>query len=243
MEILYQDDVLLAANKPSGLLVHRGWGRDATVLVDLVRDALGASVVHPLHRLDRQTSGVVLFAFSAEIAARMGRAFENGTVEKRYLALVRGVAPDEGRIDHPLPRRENGPRVPALTEFRRVAEAPTQPRHCSLVEALPRTGRLHQVRRHLKHVDHPVIGDANYGKGAINRAMAARYDLHRLALHALSLTFRHPLSGRDITVRAPVSPDLWTPLARMGFDGQIPGPAPGERDAPEVFPGGRVSGL
>jgi tRNA pseudouridine65 synthase len=218
MEILYQDDVLLAVNKPSGLLLHRGWGRDATALVDLVRDALGVSVVHPLHRLDRQTSGVVLFASNAEIAAKMGRAFEGGAVEKRYLALVRGVAPDEGRIDHPLPRRENGPRVPALTEFRRLAEATTQPRHVSLVEATPRTGRLHQVRRHLKHIDHPVIGDANYGKGTINRAMAERYGLRRMALHAGALLFGHPVSGRWITVRAPLPRDLREPLAQMGID-------------------------
>jgi tRNA pseudouridine65 synthase len=218
LEILYQDDVLLAVNKSSGLLLHRGWGRDATALVDLVRAALGVSVVHPLHRLDRQTSGVVLFAANAEIAAEMSRAFEDGSVEKRYLALVRGVAPEDGRIDHPLPRREDGPRVPALTEFRRVAQAPTQPRHVSLLEATPRTGRLHQVRRHLKHIDHPVIGDANYGKGAINRAMAERYGLRRMALHAQALVFRHPVSGRDTIVRAPLPGDLRAPLTRMGID-------------------------
>ena len=219
MDILYQDDVLLAVSKPSGLLVHRGWGRDATVLVDLVRDALGVDVVHPLHRLDRQTSGVVLFALNAEVAARMGDGFEDGTVEKRYLALVRGVAPDEGRIDQPIPRRENGPRVPALTEFRRIAHAPTEPRHVSLVEAIPRTGRLHQVRRHLKHINHHVIGDANYGKGAVNRALAERYGLRRMALHAASLTFRHPVSGHDQTVSASLPSDLAEPLVRMGFGG------------------------
>ena len=219
MDILYQDDVLLAVNKPSGLLVHRGWGRDATVLVDLVRDALGVDAVHPLHRIDRQTSGVVLFALNVEIAARLGDGFEDGTVEKRYLALVRGVAPDEGRIAQPIPRRENGPRVPALTEFRRIAHAPTEPRHVSLVEAIPRTGRLHQVRRHLKHINHHVIGDANYGKGAVNRALAERYGLRRMALHAAALTFRHPVSGHDETVSAPLPSDLAEPLARMGFDG------------------------
>jgi tRNA pseudouridine65 synthase len=209
--------VLLAVDKPSGLLVHRGWGRETTVLVDQVRDALGVDVVHPLHRLDRQTSGVVLFALSAGIATRMRRAFDEGAVEKRYLALVRGVAPDAGRIDHPLPRREDGPRVAAVTEFRRLAEASTQPRHVSLVEAVPRTGRLHQVRRHLKHINHPVIGDANYGKGALNREMAAQYDLRRMALHAVSVTFPHPVEGCEVTIRAPVPADLAGPLARMGI--------------------------
>jgi tRNA pseudouridine65 synthase len=243
VDILYQDDVLLAVNKPSGLLVHRGWGRDATALVDLVREALGVPVVHPLHRLDRQTSGVVLFALHAELAAKMSSAFENQAVEKRYLALVRGVVPDEGRIDHPIPRREDGPRVPAVTEYRWVAEAATRPRHVSLVEATPRTGRLHLVRRHLKHIDHPVIGDANYGKGAINRAMAAGYGLRRMALHAVSLTFHHPVSGADVTVRAPLPLDLRAPLARMGFDGHLAVAVPGERDLPEASSGGRASVL
>jgi tRNA pseudouridine65 synthase len=244
VDILYQDDVLLAVNKPSGVLVHRGWGRDERVLVDQVRAALGTDVVHPLHRLDRQTSGVVLFALNAGVAAKMGGAFEDGAIEKRYLALVRGVAPDVGRIDQPIPRREGGPRVPAVTEFRRVAAAATRPRHVSLVEAIPRTGRLHQVRRHLKHIDHPVIGDANYGKGAINREMAARYDLNRLALHAVSLTLRHPVSGTDVTVRAPLPPDLRAPLARMGMEGHLAIAESGERDPPEVSSGGgRASGL
>ena len=228
MDVLFQDDVLLAVDKPSGLLVHRGWGRDARVLVDMVRRALGVDVVHPLHRLDRQTSGVVLFALDAEIAGRMSAAFEDDAVEKRYLALVRGVAPDAGRVDHPIPRREDGPRVPALTDFRRVAEAPTQPRHVSLVEARPRTGRLHQVRRHLKHIDHPVIGDANYGKGAVNRALAERYGLSRMALHAASLRFPHPLGTGQVTVTAPLPLDLVEPLTRMGFDRSALGPDPNE---------------
>lgn len=184
---------------------------------------MGGAVVHPLHRLDRQTSGVVLFALNAEIAAWMGHAFEAGDVEKRYLALVRGVAPDEGRIDHPIPRQEDGPRVPAVTEFRRLAEAATEPRHVSLVEAIPRTGRLHQIRRHLKHINHHVIGDANYGKGALNRALAERYGLRRMALHAASITFRHPLSGDHVTIDAPLPPDLVAPLTRMGFDPRLPG--------------------
>jgi tRNA pseudouridine65 synthase len=210
--------VLLAVDKPSGLLVHRGWGRDATTLVDQVRETLGVEVVHPLHRLDRQTSGVVLFALNADVARSMRDAFESSAVEKRYLALVRGVAPESGRVDHPIPRREGGPRVPAVTDFRRVGQAPTEPRHVSLVEALPRTGRLHQVRRHLKHVDHHVIGDANYGKGAINRALAERYGLRRMALHASALTLPHPGKGELLTVAAPLPADLGEPLGRMGFD-------------------------
>jgi tRNA pseudouridine65 synthase len=215
--VLYRDDVLLAVDKPSGLLVHRGWGRDKVVLVDLVMALTGSSTAHPLHRLDRQTSGVVLFALNAEVAKILGGAFEAGRVDKTYRALVRGRAPASGVIDHPIPRREGGPRVDAVTEFTRLETLRTEPRAVSWVFARPRTGRLHQVRRHLKHLSHPVIGDANYGKGDLNRAIRDRYGLFRLALHASSLTLEHPVRRETVTIRAPLPRDLREPLSRMGL--------------------------
>jgi tRNA pseudouridine65 synthase len=214
---LFEDDVILAMDKPSGMIVHRGWGWDDVVLVDLVREISGEGKVHPVHRLDRGTSGVVLFARGSEIAAKIQACFESGRVVKRYLALVRGVAPDHGEIDHPIPRKKKGPRVEAQTAFRRLASAETEPRHVSLVEAFPKTGRLHQVRRHLKHIDHPIIGDANYGKGQINREMAERYGLERLALHAASLRFEHPITGAPVEIQSPIPIDLHAPLERMGL--------------------------
>jgi len=108
---LFRDDYLLALNKPSGMLVHRGWGRDKVVLVDGAREILGQRTVHPVHRIDRGTSGVVLFALDADVARMLQAALGDGRVEKRYLALVRGLAPESGLIDHPLPRREGGPRI------------------------------------------------------------------------------------------------------------------------------------
>ncbi len=217
VSVLFRDEYLLAVDKPSGLLVHRGWGRDSVVLVDLVKEMLDVEVVHPLHRLDRGTSGVVLFALDARTAKRMRPGFEDGSVEKHYLALVRGETPTEGVIDHPIPRREGGPRVEAKTNYRRLAIVKTEPRHVSWVEAIPMTGRLHQVRRHLKHINHPVIGDANYGKGAINREMGERWGLKRLALHARSLALTHPETGEAIVCTSPVPPDLDEPLRRMGL--------------------------
>jgi len=210
--ILYRDDHLLAADKPSGMLVHRGWGRDRVTLAGLVRELLGAGAVHPLHRIDRGTSGVVLFALEPRIAAAMREPFETGAVEKRYLAVVRGVAPAEGIVDHPIPRREDGPRMDAATSFRRIAVAEIEPRSLSLVEAVPGTGRLHQVRRHMKHAGHPVIGDANYGVGALNREIARRYGLGRLALHARSLVLDHPVTGARLEIVSPVPDDLAVPL-------------------------------
>jgi len=215
VEVVYRDDRFWAVAKPSGLLVHRGWGNDPVTLVDLVRDLLGPGKVHPLHRLDRGASGIVLFALDPETAAGMREPFETGAVEKRYLALVRGVAPEEGVVDHPIPRREGGPRVRSVTTYRRISVAEIEPRHVSLVEATPRTGRLHQVRRHLKHIDHPIIGDANYGKGALNREFSDRFGLSRLALHAAEISFSCPWTGEIVRATAPAPEDLTGPLGRI----------------------------
>ena len=221
-DILYRDDDILAVNKPAGMLVHRGWGNDPVVLVDWVREITGERTVHPLHRLDRQTSGAVLFALNREAARRMGACFESDEVKKSYWTLVRGEAPVEGKIDHPIPGHEGGPKVEARTAFRRIAVLQTEPRHTSWLLVCPRTGRLHQVRRHLKHISHPVIGDANYGKGDINRAFRERYGLCRTALHAAAVAFVHPIKKQYILIRAPLPEDLAIPLSRMGLPVNVP---------------------
>jgi tRNA pseudouridine65 synthase len=212
LTLLHRDEHVAAFAKPSGLLVHRGWADDCTVAVDLAREAIGARV-HPLHRLDRATSGVLLFALDPAAAAAMARLFELGEVHKRYLALVRGVPPAEGVVDHPVPKSEGGPRVPAVTAFRTLATVG----RWSLVEARPATGRLHQIRRHLKHLGHPLVGDVNYGKGDVNRFFRDAYGLRRLALHAAEVRFRHPILGAEVVVRAPVPDDLRGPLVALGM--------------------------
>jgi tRNA pseudouridine65 synthase len=214
IDLLYVDEHVIVAQKPSGLLVHRGWDNDDDVALFRVRDAIGAQV-HPLHRLDRGTSGALLFARTREAAAKLARAFEMHAIEKRYLALVRGSAPANPAeewhlVDHPIPRSEDGPRVPARTRFKLVARSPVD--RCSLVLAMPETGRLHQVRRHLRHVDHPIVGDVTYGSGVINRHYRAVYALHRLGLHACRLAFDHPMTGTRVTVDAPVPDDLGAAL-------------------------------
>jgi tRNA pseudouridine65 synthase len=214
VRILFQDPAVVAIDKPSGTIVHRGprTRDEERPLLSEVRDAIGQRV-HPVHRLDRGTSGVLLLALDVEAARRLGEAFAGGGIGKRYLALVRGVPPEGGIIDHAIPRREDGPRVPAVTEYRRLD---TVGRY-SWVEARPRTGRLHQVRRHLKHISCPIIGDVNYGKGEHNRLFRERYDLHRLALHAAALTFPHPTTGEPVTVEAPLPDDLAAPLRALGI--------------------------
>jgi tRNA pseudouridine65 synthase len=180
-----------------------------------VRDALGGEHVHPVHRLDRGTSGALLLARSREIASRLMRAFEEGKVDKTYLALVRGMPPESGVIDYPIPRAEDGPRVPAITRYRTLARSTVD--RCSLVEAKPETGRLHQIRRHLRHIDHPLVGDVKHGSGVINRHYRATYGLHRLALHASEIAFDHPVTGARIVVSAPMPEDLGEPLAKLGL--------------------------
>src|SRR4051794_41102323 len=139
---LYSDDALVAVSKPSGIAVHRGWSRERIVAMTVVRDLLGRAVF-PVHRLDRATSGALVFALDPGTARALQEQWLAGRVSKRYLALVRGIPPEEGVIDHPVPRSREpgGPRVPALTEFRRLA---TFERY-ALLEVFPRTGRLHQI--------------------------------------------------------------------------------------------------
>lgn len=215
LDLLACDDDLVAVAKPSGMIVHRGWADDEVALLGLVRDRVGAWV-YPVHRLDRGASGVLLFARSPEAARALQDVW--GAAEKRYLALVRGNPPDAATIDHPIPRAEDGPRVPALTEITTLARAGRY----ALVEARPRTGRLHQIRRHLKHLSCPLIGDVRYGKGDHNRYFREHHDLHRLALHALALRLPHPRSGDLLELVAPVPPDLARVFAALGMSAALP---------------------
>jgi tRNA pseudouridine65 synthase len=204
--------------KPAGMAVHRGWSRERIVVMTAVRDRLGRRVF-PVHRLDRATSGVLLLALDPGTARGLQEQLAGGLMRKLYLALVRGITPEEGVIDHPIPRSPGGPRVPAVTAYRRLA---TFERY-SLLEVAPQTGRLHQIRRHLKHISHPLIGDVRYGKGEHNRLFRERFGLHRLALHALELGFAHPEDGRPLRLVAPVPEDLAGPLRALGM--AVPGGA------------------
>ncbi len=212
LDILFADDHLVVVNKPSGLLVHRGWAAESDVAMFRVRNLVGAHV-YPVHRLDRGASGALVFARTKEATAALARAFEMQQIDKRYLALVRGTPADAGTVDYPIPRGESGPRVPAVTRFVRVARSEID--RCSLVLAIPETGRTHQIRRHLRHLGHPLIGDVNYGSGEINRHYRARYDLHRLALHAAAIAFTHPATGARVALTAPLPEDLRLVLARL----------------------------
>jgi tRNA pseudouridine65 synthase len=211
LAVLYRSSALVAVDKPSGLAVHRGQSQDPMHALELVRDQVGA-YVYPVHRLDRATSGVLVFALSSEAARAVGAAFARGAVEKRYLALVRGSPPDFVRIEHALSQDDGKPAQPAVTRVRTLARYGRY----ALVEAAPETGRTHQVRRHLKHLSCPIIGDVRYGKGEHNRLFRTRYGLHRLALHAESLTTVDPATDREVTIRAPLPEILVTTIDALG---------------------------
>ena len=212
LPVLFRDAAMVVIDKPSGVTVHRGWARDGTFVVERLARQLGAPVF-PVHRLDRGTSGVLALALDAAAARALGDAFAAHAVEKTYWALVRGQPPEDVVVDHPVPSGEEkgAPRVPAQTRVRRLR---TFGRY-ALVEAQPLTGRLHQIRRHLKHLACPLIGDVNYGKGEHNRFFRTHYDLHRLFLHALRINLPHPVTGARLTFEAPLAPELAAVLARL----------------------------
>ena len=216
LDVLYRDELLIVVNKPSGLAAHRGLANErGDYVLTRVRDAVRAPV-YLVHRLDRATSGAIALALDARWVAPLARAFQEGRVHKRYLALARGVLPSQVSVDYAVPRslEPGAERMPARTE---LALRGVYADRYSLIEAQPLTGRYHQIRRHLKHLHHPIIGDTTYGDGKENRLFRERFGLLRLALHAAELTFPHPVSGLPIEVRAPLPPDLAGPFAAMGF--------------------------
>ena len=226
LPLLHLDADLVAIAKPAGLLEHPSAldAHEERTALQLLRDQLG-SRVWPLHRLDKATSRVLLFARDAGAAREWRLAFEQGRVAKRYLALVRGWPAAAGEIDHPLARAPERPpagqpRVPAVTRFRRLAcfewpfgdgRHPTS--RYALVEVEPLTGRRHQIRRHFKHIAHPLVGDSTHGKGAHNRAVAQWLGVARLWLHATRLELPAGVLGGALRIEAPCGPE-WAPLLK-----------------------------
>lgn len=227
LDILYQDDALIAVNKPAGLPVHRSaMVNDAEqYLVDVLREQTGGNV-YLAHRLDRATSGVLLVARSSDVAAALGEQFMGRDVRKQYLVVVRGwPEPDEGVVDYPLPgSRETGPRRAARTRYRRLAtvEVPIElgrypQQRYALLRAEPETGRFRQIRKHLAHIHHPVIGDCQHGRSDHNRLYRQHFACHRMLLHACKLDFRHPSSGEAMTLEAPLDREYASLLERFGW--------------------------
>ncbi|CAM3813736.1 pseudouridine synthase [Sphingobacterium prati] len=215
LEILYEDESIVAINKPHGLLVHRSSiARDTSEFaLQLLRDQLGKTV-YPAHRLDRKTGGVLLFSLNKETDQYLQKSFQEHQIDKKYLAMLRGFAPEEGIIDYPL-KKENGTLQDAQTSFRLLAKSeldipfgkfPTS--RYSLIEANPLTGRMHQLRRHFAHIFYPIIGDRPHGCNKQNKFWKENYQMDTMLLHASEVTFKHPLSGETIHITAPIQSDF-----------------------------------
>lgn len=263
LPILYRDDAIVAVHKPSGLLVHRSMidRHETRFALQIVRDQIGQRV-YPVHRLDKGTSGVLLFALDPASARQLGASFDAGLVSKRYMAIVRGWPPETGTIDYPLSRQDddcgvsgqgsgvcrdflqvpvesgNEPKAEkkgdasqeknSLTHYQRLACGEIAERvepgqtfpttRYSLLALNPVTGRQHQIRRHLKHISHPIIGDATYGKGVHNRFFANRFGINRLLLICRAMAFPHPHDGRQFQVAAPPAEDFCRVVARLGWE-------------------------
>jgi len=209
LEIIYQDEYLIAINKPHGLLVHQSSiARDATEFaLQMLRDQVGKHV-SPVHRLDRKTSGILLFAFDKATEVAMQQQFMNAETEKKYLAILRGFSPDAMDIDYPL-AKENGTLQEAFTAFRTLQRAEIEvpfgkylTSRYSLVEATPKTGRMHQLRKHFSHILHPIIGDRTHGCNKQNKLFLEKWNMTTMLLHASELSFIHPITSAPVQLKA-----------------------------------------
>jgi tRNA pseudouridine65 synthase len=224
LDILYRDEHLIAINKPHGLLVHRSViAADAEeYALQLLRDQIGVKV-NPVHRIDRKTAGVLLFAFTKEVEVAMQRQFMENEVSKKYLAVVRGYTPDAGEIDYPL-RKENGTLQDAFTAYTTLqrAELPVpfgqhQTSRYSLVEVVPQTGRMHQIRKHMSHIFHPIIGDRTHGCNKQNKLFTEKWEMSTMMLHASQLVFKHPVTHQSIIIEAPLQDEFKRVMQLMNW--------------------------
>ncbi len=237
LDILFQDEVLCAVHKPPGIHVHRTElsPRETTCVMFLLRDQLGRQV-YPLHRLDRPTSGLLLFAFSSETAACVRAAFAQHQVHKEYIAVTRGWVDETVAVDYPLkpnikgyPRKRNPEPKPATTRFycldRTELDYPSNgfpTSRYSLVKAVPQTGRLHQIRRHAKHINHQLIGDSRYGDGHHNRFFRDHFQCQRMLLASVAMEIPHPIEQTPIRLTCPLAQDMANMINTLGWNKAVP---------------------
>lgn len=236
LDIIYQDEQFIAINKPSGLLVHRSWldSHATEFAVQKLCDQIGQPV-YPAHRLDRATSGVLLFLLDKSHATDLMEQFAEQKTEKRYLAVVRGHI-GEGKLNYALKKKldkiadkhadPDSEAQPAETHYQGIAHCelpiavrPYPQSRYSLVELQPKTGRRHQLRRHLKHLCHPIIGDTTHGDGPHNKMFRQEFSSHRLLLHAAYLAFTHPVTGDKVEIHAPLDNEFESLLAKLKLVG------------------------
>jgi tRNA pseudouridine65 synthase len=233
-DILYRKSGLLAINKPAGVPVHgsRILRDQPETLLAMARNHLG-HVVHTVHRLDRPVSGIMLLAENQQIQAQLGRIFEQRQVKKCYLAVARGWPDKQGTITHPLlpprdDRKTSSIAREAVTHFKRITKIelpepvpPYATSRYSLLALYPQTGRRHQLRRHMKHISHHLIGDTTYGRGEHNRLFREQYHCRRLLLHAWSLELIHPENRENLKLQAPLDSAFSKLITAFGWDMEL----------------------
>ncbi len=216
LSILYRDPHFIAIHKPCGLLVHRTRIAEEKThfALQILRNQIKQRV-YPIHRLDRPTSGVLIFGLNQEAARLFQEQIKTHTIEKKYWAVVRGYTPESDIIDYDLKKDGDGVLQKAITHYQRlsttelnipVSRYPTA--RYSLVEVHPKTGRMHQIRRHFAHLRHYIIGDKRHGERHHNRMFKEKLDCPFMLLHAYSLSFQHPFTQEPITIQAPL-PQHW----------------------------------
>lgn len=225
LEILHQDEYLVAINKPHGLLVHRSpiaTNADTFAMQEL-RNQLGQRV-YPVHRLDRKTAGVLLFALNEDIHKALQKQFAEREVEKTYLAIVRGYTEDQGLIDYAL-TNDKGKVQQAQTAYKTLARTEidlpfgkhTTSRY-SLVVALPHTGRMHQLRKHFAHILHPIIGDRPHGCNKQNKLFKEKWQMTTMLLHAFRLELKHPETGQTLKLQTQPQAEFQRMLKGLQFN-------------------------
>jgi len=224
LQIIYEDDYIIAINKPAGLLVHRTkLARDAKEFaLQLLRDQVGYQVT-PIHRLDRKTSGVLLFAKQQDFVHPFQMALQDESTLKRYVAIVRGFFPKEITVDYPLVN-EAGKKQEATTGFKLLdkSEIPLafgkfESSRYSLIEAFPKTGRMHQIRKHLNHLRHPIIGDRPHGCNKQNRLFLKEFNLSKMLLHAESIEIKHPFKETVLEIEAVIPEHFNSIILELGL--------------------------
>ncbi|HDW2136024.1 TPA: tRNA pseudouridine(65) synthase TruC [Yersinia enterocolitica] len=240
LEILYQDEHIVAVNKPAGWLVHRSWLdiNETVFVMQTVRDQIGQHV-YTVHRLDRPTSGVLLMALSSDVARALSLQFEQHQIQKTYHAVVRGYVLEDGTIDYEMTeeldkiadkfaRPDKAPQ-PSVTHYQALAQVEVpiaigryDTSRFSLMELKPETGRKHQLRRHMAHIRHPIIGDSAHGDLRQNRGVAEHFDCSRLMLHASHLHLNHPVTGESLSLTARWDESWQQLMSHFGWLGIVP---------------------
>ncbi|WP_240464836.1 tRNA pseudouridine(65) synthase TruC [Paraferrimonas sp. SM1919] len=236
LQVIYEDEQLIAINKPAGLLVHRTYlaRKEKYFAMQILRDQIGQHVF-PVHRLDKPTSGVLLFTKSSESARKMNELFSERETDKQYLAIVRGWVKEAGTLDYPLKEEldkivdkkadQDKEAQEAQTSYQPLAQIelpystgryPTS-RFC-LLKLIPHTGRKHQLRRHMAHLRHPIIGDTTHGDGKQNQLFRRDLGSQQLLLHAKSLSFKHPYTGEQLKLEAPIDAEFTRLFDEFGWD-------------------------